>query len=467
MQAAGLSDRLLKEEYLRRLQEEGLRYYKPHAAQVDFHQSQNIVRLLLGSNQCGKSYALRAEIAWAVGKIHPYRENYIGHVFARHCCADFQVMSSVVIPGYKALLPRKPCVINGLQWPGLRGGSWDSAWSAEARTIFFADDSLIEFKSYDQDILSYAGPPRHIVGHDEEPPQKLREENVARQATTGRNELFAFTPLNYSQWIYTLIEQGADPNANVGVFRMSMYDNPHIARETIRAIEESISDPAERAARVYGEPTFVEGRVWKEYGEHNLIDPFPVPQHWHRTVIVDPHPEKATGVNAIATDEQTGRSYVYWEADIKGDVEFICNQIKASLSGQFVQVWLIDPSSRQRAGIYGKGSLVDEFRKFIPYFIEANNDVDVGREAVRDLEKNNPTGGPRLKVFKSCPTTDFQLRNYSWKPPTASGENRKHPEVVKRNDEHPDCIRYFAMHNRQNFGGEQFAGFKIGLYGTN
>lgn len=465
MQAVGLSDRLLKEEYLRRLQEEGLRFYKPHAAQIDFHQSPAEVRLLLGSNQCGKSYALRAEIAWAVGKIHPYRENYIGPVFARHCCADFQVMSSVVIPGYKALLPRKPCVINGKQWPGLRGGTWESAWSAEARTIFFADDSLIEFKSYDQDILSYAGPPRHIIGHDEEPPQSLREENVARQATTGRNELFAFTPLNYSQWIYTLIEKGSK-DGPVGVFRMSMYDNPHIKVETIKAIEESITDPAERAARIYGEPTFVEGRVWKEYGAHNLVEPFVIPTHWHRTVVIDPHPEKATGVNAIATDDQTGRSWVYWEADIKGDVEYICNQIKSQLANQYVQVWLIDPSSRQKAGIYGKGSLVDEFRKYLPWLIEANNDRDVGWEVVRQLVKDNPTGGPKLKVFKSCPTTDFQMKNYSWKPPTASGENRNKPEVVKRNDEHADCIRYFAMHNRQMFMGESFGGFNIRMYGN-
>ena len=450
----------LKLEKTRRINEEYLRYYQPHTSQIAAHKSEADIRILHAANQYGKSVWLRSEIAWTVGKVHPYRKNLVGPVYARHCCADFQVMNSVVVPGYRSLLPRKPCLINGMQWPGLFGGEWERAWKSESRTITFADGSLIEFKSYDQDILSYAGPPRHIIGHDEEPPRFLFEENVARQATTGRNLLFAFTPLNYSAWLYQLYIESVT-NPKIACFAGSLYDSPYVKREDVEALEKSYEDPAERAARIYGEFTFTEGRVWKEYGEHNLCNPFPVPENWPISVIIDPHPEKATGVLAIA-EGPDNKGYAFWEDEIKGDVHYICERIKAGLSGKYVTTFLIDPSSRQSAGIYGKGRLIDEFRIDIPQILEANNDRELGWEAVRKRVKNNPTGGPKLFIFRSCPKTHFQMQNYSWKPPMASGEHRNKPEVVKRSDEYCDCVRYWCMHTRMShMAGESFGGFEI------
>lgn len=368
-------------------------------------------------------------------------------------------MMTTVVPTYRRILPRKPCKIYDRQWPGLRGGSWESAWSSEGRAIFLEDGSFIEFKSYDQDVMSYAGPPRHIIAHDEEPPQPIYNENVARQATLGRNILFAFTPLNYSQWLFQLKEQAAN-DPKIAIFEGSMYDNPMIARETIKSIEESIEDPAERAARVYGKFTYQEGLVWKGYGDHNLCEPFSIPDNWHKTVVIDPHPEKATAALCIAESDR-GVGFVCWEGEFKGDVEHICNSIRNGLGGKQINTWLIDPSSRQSASIYGKGRLIDEFRRFIPFLIEANNDRELGWEAVRQRVKNDPINGPRLKVFRSCPTVDFQMRNYSWKAPLASGESRGKPEVVKRNDEFPDCVRYWALYARVSWAGETFEGFEI------
>ena len=454
--------RSLAEEQVRRYNEEWLRYYKPHGQQIEAHKSTANIRALHAGNQYGKSVWLRSEIAWTVGKVHPYRENHVGPVFARHCCADFQVMNSVVIPGYRSLLPRRTCEINGRRWPGLRGEEWAKAWNAEGRTIFLADGSLIEIKSYDQDILSYAGPPRHIIGNDEEPPRHLYEENVARQATTGVNQLFAFTPLNYSQWLYQLhIESAA--NERIRFFKGSLYESPYITKDVVEQLEKSYADPAERAARIYGEFTFTEGRVWKEYGDHNLKDPFKIPPNWPITVVIDPHPEKATAVLAVADDPEKNIGYVFWEDEIKGDVSYICERMKAGLAGKYITTWLIDPSSRQSAGIYGKGRLIDEFRTYIPQILEADNDRELGWEAVRKRVKNDPISGPKLFIFRSCPKTHFQMQNYSWKPPMSSGEHRNKPDVVKRNDEFPDDIRYYCMHTRMNqMAGISFEGFNIG-----
>jgi len=252
-------------------------------------------------------------------------------------------------------------------------------------------------------------------------------------------------------------------NPTIACFQGDLIEIPGMTEEHIRELEKQYEDPAERAARVHGEFTFQEGRVWKEYGDHNLIDPFPIPRDWPIYVILDPHPEKATGVLAVAENPQ-GIGYVFWEDEIKGDVHYICERIKAGLAGKYVTTWLIDPSSRQSAGIYGKGRLIDEFRVDIPQVLEANNDRELGWEAVRKRVKNNPPAGPKLFIFRSCPKTHFQMQNYSWKPPMASGEHRNKPEVVKRNDELCDCIRYYCMHTRMaQLGGESFDGFQIGM----
>jgi len=153
---------------------------------------------------------------------------------------------------------------------------------------------------------------------------------------------------------------------------------------------------------------------------------------------------------------------VYREADIKGDVNQICDRIKIESAGEYIDTILIDPSSRQSASIRGQGSLVDEFRKHFPGVIEANNNRELGWDIVRKMVKNGP-GGPRLLVMRNCPVTDHQMKNYSWKPPTKTGESRNKPEVFKRNDDHTDNVRYRCMARFLN-SGANFSGFQIGVY---
>lgn len=454
------------------LQEESLRFYRPHATQEAFHRSWAKKRALFGGNQSGKTVAGGHEIAMAIGKVHPYRPNYVGQVFARDLCVDFGVLKSVHIPLYRSLLPRHACELAGetfegkkRYWPGLRGETWDSAWSNDERIIYLADGSFIEFKSYEQYLKnpdSLAGPPRHVIRFDEEPPLGAFNECVARQVTTGQNLIFTMTPLNYSQWIHGQIYEASASSPDVDVFMMSSQENPYADPGVLEAMMTDITDPAERAARLHGELTFLQGRVWKEYGDHNLIDPFQVPRDWHKSIVIDPHPEKPTAVNWFAEDHE-GRLYVYREGDFSGDVQQISDRIKVESAGEYVDLVLIDPSSRQSAKIRGKGSLVGEFRKFFPGVIEANNNREVGWEAVRKLVRNYPGSGPKFFVTRNCPVTDFQMKNYSWKPPMKSGESRSKPEVVKRMEDHCDCIRYRCVAQYANTGSD-FKGFNIGVY---
>jgi len=461
----------LKVEKARRLRDEMMHFYKAYGAQADLHTSQADIRALSGGNQVGKTLAGSMEMAWTVGGVHPYRKNYYGRVAGRDCCVDFGHVMGVLLPTYRKILPRGECTLAGKTfegkprvWPGLKHGDFDKAYNVDRKILTLANGSYIEFKSYDQGWRRFQGAQCHIIRMDEEPDswgEQIYNENRARQLTLGINLLFTLTPLNYSQWLFDEIYEGAARSDNIEVFECSVYDSRYIDAEVIKAIE-AIKDPAEREARLFGRPTYRAGLVYKEYGSHNLVDHYAVPGHWKRTIIIDPHIEKATAVNWVATDEETGKSVVYREGDLRGTVQQISEEIRSMSEDEYISVILMDPSARAKNTIDGRGALVDEFRKHLHGVILANNAVDKGINLVRQYVANN-AGGPILSVMKSCPVTHSQMKSYSWKPPTPTGEDRSKPTVVKKNDDHCDNIRYWAMHNPR-VGTQSFGGFGMEVY---
>ena len=463
-------DRLtqIEAEEVRMLQEERLRIYRPHEKQDRLHKSQASVRTASGGNQSGKTTLGVVETLWITGKVHPHRENYVGRVTARACCQDNEVLFGVIIPKFQELVPRKPCKLNGLNWPGLRGGTWKSAFQKEPnKMLFLADGSYIEFKTYEQgkkDLQSFAGPPRHFIWSDEEPPLKIDGENVARQATHPINMLYTFTPLGYAQWSYRKLYERAATDSDVEIVFFDTSDNKWVNKATLRKMEELYTDPAERAARLHGQFTYMQGLVFKEYGDHNLIEPYEIPTDGVKySLVVDPHEQKATAWNIYAEDSNR-RIYCIAEGDVEGDIEYISNSIIAQLDGRRMDVELFDPSARRRARIRGHDErMIDEFRVFFPRLIEANNALDVGITRVRSAIRPVTGGKPKFMVSKACPRTDHQFRNYSWKPPLKSGEDRSKAMVSLRENDHVDCSRYRIMH-QPKAGGVPIESFGIEIY---
>ena len=456
----------LKLEKVRRMEEERLLYYNPHAGQLLLHQSQAPTRAAVTGNQWGKSYWGCVEMLWSIGKVHPYRKNYVGRVYGRDCGVDFGQMLGTTVEHYRTLTPRRPQRINGYWWPGLLDNDFNKAleWNQENKKLWFADGSFIEFMSYAQERDRYRGPARHVIRHDEEPPYEIYTENIARQSTTGENMLFTLTPQNYSEWLYAELHERsiADPS-KVFVVSGSVHENPWVDKEYVASLEERYTDPAERAARLHGAWTVLEGRVLKEYGDHNLYDPFKIPHHWYKTILIDPHDEKPTAVNWFATDGVY--HYTYREADLRGDVEEVSRQIRGASGGEMINDILIDPSALRKSTLRGKSiPLVDEFREHLNCDVNlANNDVDLGISSLRAMVKKR-MNGPILKVSRLCPVSHKQLLNWSWQAPLKTGEERRKPRVVKRNDDHCDNHKYYSLSAPVEIGGESFDGFNTNPY---
>ena len=460
----------LKTERIRLYREEHLRFYEPHDKQREFHKSQAKVRAFWGGNQVGKTTALVVETIWNTGKVHPYRQNKVGQVWSRVLVQDEGVLGSVMLEKFKQFTPRKSCLIGDKRWCGLRGGTWDTAWIPSDRILHFEDGSFIEFKTYKQERQSHGGAQRHFIAFDEEPPMDINEENLARQTTTGINTIYTMTPLNYSNWIYRALYQRSAVDPTVFLVTAATSENRFVSRETIEFLEKTYTDPTERAARLYGTPSYQEGLVYKEFGDHNILDPYEIPTRGVRySVVIDPHEQKATAWNLFAESyaEQDGvtRLYCIAEGDVEGDIEHICNSIFAQLDSRPISLWLCDPSARRRAKIRGHDeSIIEEFRQFIPEIEEANNSLDVGITRMRSAIKKYPNGArSKLCFSKTCPVTIHQIKNYSWKPPMKSGEDRTKPMVSLRENDHPDVVRYRIMHLPVN-EYEPFESFGMSVY---
>jgi hypothetical protein len=449
----------------RRLQDEFLRFYEPHPKQLEFHQSQAAVRGLAGT----------VDMLWIIGKVHPYRPNYRGLVYARDCSPTFQVFRQVLLPMYKKMVPRYPCRLKGetfegnpRQWPGLKGFDWDKAYDKVDKVLHFADGSYVEFKSWDQDTDAFAGPPRHIIREDEEARiESQHRENQARQLTLPVNMMLTFTPLNYSQWLYSEICEGAATSDNVSLTTMTVYDNPFINPETIKVLEASSFNEAEKAARLRGEFTYLTGRVWKTFGQHNWLDFRKLPDRFERILSIDPHRDKDDFANIFAYDNWAKTLYCIAELRVGGDIHRRIKAMRQFCQGEQIDAIIIDPSAKQGAESLNERTILDFYLDEFPSAILADNSraaKDHGRAIIETMAAQKPDGSTRLYIMRNCTRTYHQFLNYSYKPPSRTGEDRNKPMIFKKDEDHCDCGIQTSQLLPMIDPDTQFKQFDVGLY---
>lgn len=433
-----------------RIQHEYLRYYVPHPKQLEFHKSLAPVRAIFGCNQGGKSFAGAIDDLWTLGGVHPYRPNYRAPVRGRVCCVKFSVLRQVLLVLFQRFAPRYPCQLQGTtyegkprMWPGLRGYSWKEAFDRVDMVLHLADGSSGEFKSYDQDLEAFAGAPLDFIHEDEEPKaEAIHRENQARQLTRGVDMRFTLTPLKYSAWLYNEVYEGAAESEDIFVVQIEYFDNPDIDPEVVKSIQDADMDEAEKAARLHGAVTYLKGRIWKTYGNHNFVDYQKLPDRFTRALTIDPHRDKDDFANLVAWDDWHKTIYFYGELRAGGSISDRIAKVRQFCSGEKIDLVVIDPSAEQGVRSLSEKTLLDFYVEAFPYLLKADNSragKDHARAVIEGLAKKTPSGESHLYVMRNCPRTHHQFLNYSYKPPTRTGEERKQPAILKKNEDHCDC----------------------------
>lgn len=424
--------------------------YRPHDKQIDFHSSNAKTRLYIGGNRSGKSYGNISECIYWLTKNHPYRRIPVGEyepTRGRINTVDFvNGAEKIILPLLKQLIPPSFLI----------DGAWEKSYNKHLRVLTLNNGSFVEILSYESDLDKFAGTSRHFISYDEEPPEVIYTENLARLIDTGGHQWMSLTPVEGMSWIYDkiyLMGRSGDPNYHNT--EISMEENPYLNQEEVRSFLQGLSED-ERKAR--GEGKFVEfgGLIYKDFqallGGKHVVDlgaEFRPGKSLPVGISLDHGFNNPTAVlwHAILPE---GRILVFHEHYLSGEtVSYHAREIREYNKRMGIEpvILIADPSIKNTDPITGT-SILQEYIKYGLPFTPANNDVRAGIERVNKYFKPRAGGDPMLKIDKSCVNLIKELSRYKWKTYTSKKLNARYnawEEPHKLHDHACDALRYFIM----------------------
>lgn len=316
-QAAALLTEATQARRERRLED-----YRPYPKQRQFHAAGKTKRerLLRAGNQNGKSFCIGCEAAYHLTGLYP--DDWVGRRWMRpvvvwassetgESTRDNPQRVLLGMPGEEGTgaIPKRCLGGDGLY--GMASGTADLYDFIRIRHYTngrFDGWSMLRFKYYAQGRRKWQGPPVDFVWFDEEPPEDIYDEGLARTIATGGMVALSFTPLmGMSAVVRRFL---VDPTPDRSDTNMTIEDAEHIpAVERARIIA---SFPAhEREARAKGIPTLGSGRIFPV--EESLItEPaIIIPDHWPRLAALDFGWDHPTAGIWAAWDRDTDTVHLY------------------------------------------------------------------------------------------------------------------------------------------------------------
>lgn len=281
--------------------------YKPYKKQKEFHNSHAIGKVQSGGNQTGKTICGCHEVAFQATGVYPEwfkgwcLPSRIDAISGQKICnivvaaTDSKtlrdsIMKKIIgteMSDYSDGLIARKYMIDGsfIKSRGVSGGLLDSL------QVRRRDGSIctIYFRSYEQGRENLQSLTADLVYCDEEPPQDVYAEMMARLAATGGHFMMAFTPLKGMTPIVQEYWNGEDKDKEL--FCMSIYEVDHIAKfpekiAQIRSMYAGLSEQ-EREARMMGIPAMGSGVVYPVDDSVLKCEAFQIPSDWKRIAGLD------------------------------------------------------------------------------------------------------------------------------------------------------------------------------------
>lgn len=421
--------------------------YVPSSKQKLFHEDANPDRLYIGGNRSGKSLGSTIEAIWWLTHTHPHRQTPEGPVRGRVVAVDFlNGVDKIILPLYKQWLP-KTYLING---------SWEQSYSRERHVLTLNNGSFVEFMSQDQDLDKFAGSSRHFVHFDEECPQTVFRECLARLVDTDGVWWMSQTPVQGMEWIYDDIYIPAKKGEkNIGIVEAEMADNPTLSREAIDKFLDMLPEE-ERAIRSKGQYVHLGGSVFPDFTPqtHTIEKGVFTPTPEHRIIrTMDSGYTNPTVWLWLAVDEENNVTVFKEHYRAKLTVEehaTIVNQMTRDIENQYgCKVWLTtgDPAIKQTKEQTGT-SVQQEYQKYGIYIVVDMIPTDrrIGLERIRQyLKLNKKSKRPHLMITDDCPYLIAELPKLRWKKwasPKIAEQNNKLEDIRDRDNHCYDALKY-------------------------
>jgi len=464
-----------------RRQCESLKLYHPLTGrQTQFHESESQERIVIGSNQSGKTTAATIEVARAVTHTDPHGKYPAkGHAIAvgkdgRHISRvmwkklakagairmirdeftglwrDYRPWTVLDSLRYGDSKPAPPILAPRF----IEKISWENKAEGIPSLVTLRSGWTIEFKSGE------GKPPQghaaDLVWFDEEiPDADWYTETAARLIQTGGKFIWSATPQVGSEHLYNLHCRAEDREPGVQEFFLSLMDNPFI---TEQAKEDFISKltEEEKRVRVGGEFRTAGWKVYPEF-THSLhvVEHFHLPENWMRFAAIDPGRQIcAVLFGAVPPDNK--RLCLYDELYIRNcNAEIFGQAMQEKCRSDPFRVFLIDGRAA-RITEMGSGRTVEQqyAEALDKYnisseltgsgFIHGNDDVSSGILSVRSLLHVRTDGTPRLMVREnSLANFEHEMERYHYKRIKGLVTD----QVEKKHDHLMDCLRYIASYD--------------------
>lgn len=438
--------------------------YKPHTKQYSFHSSDARTRLYIGGNRSGKTVGgIVEDCLWLMGK-HPWRRTPILPVRGRIVAVDFiNGIDKNIIPQISQWLPTSE----------LKGGSWDSAYNKELRTLTLENGSFVEFMSYDQDLDKFSGTSRHFIHFDEEPPKDIYTECFARTVDVGGSIWITMTPVEGMTWIFDdIYEPGlTHQRDSTDVITVDMTENPYLSQGEIQAFVNNL-DKEDREARVHGKFVQLGGLIYKAFNVDTHVisrGSLDIPKDGIIFASLDAGFNNPTAWlwHYVTPD---GDLFTYKEHYASGMVVEEHARRVHEINKEFGRApdYYVGDPSIQNTSHNGTSIQQDYIKHGIPIIL-GNNAVRDGINRVASYMRIRPDVGPKWHVTANCTALISELLKYRWKTYSNKrlmNQNNLHEEPHKKNDHACDSLRYGVM-SRPDLAGEYEGRKEINRFPSN
>jgi len=310
--------------------------------------------------------------------------------------------------------------------------------------------SRVQFKAYEQDVTKFRGTTLHGIWWDEEPPEEIYSEGMARLTAHSGLAMLTLTPLEGM----TRVVRYFYPEPNTAGRALIRAEIESCGLYTSKQIESQLATyaPHEREARARGIPLQGSGPVFPIEESAIVVPDFEIPRGWKQIIGMDfglgDHPTGAC-LLALQPGDAPGQERIYVTRDYKAkEPNPVLHAAALKPWGKLPVSWPHDgnrlgdvQSMQPLSGIYRRHGL-----RMLPEhatFPEGGFGVEAG---LQQMLEYMTTG--RWKVFSSCATWLEEFRHY----------HRKKGAIVKEDDDCLSASRYaFVMRRFARASTEQDA----------
>jgi phage terminase large subunit-like protein len=285
-------------------------------------------RIVVAGNRVGKTEGSMRDVLWCARGEHPYKKVKLHNVIWVGC-PDYPSYIRYTKPAFDQWCPP--------EW--IVGSFHESEKWVDIRRID-GGRCRIFFLSFDMERAKWQGAGVDGIWLDEEAPEDVFGECLARIVTTRGWILLTFTPVTGVNWWYDRIwEPALTGKGHWAAFQAALASRdvvndsdyevgeslvPHLSREQIIEFAREYPDADDRAIRVFGEVKSRRGLVYKGYSKDiHLIPEFRLPAHYDLWGAVDPgYHGFAAAIAGISPEQRTYVASEYFSQEEPTSVRF-------------------------------------------------------------------------------------------------------------------------------------------------